>query len=279
MGSTSWSSDAATEKPYWHFRCTCNTLPTVSKQMTHSMESYHLCIAVSRTHHFVGHGRQRCDRRFLSLGWAVGADRDKATQDRAECKNASLAMALNSSSFSSGVSFPTGGTPSNADATSPPLLSHLHPIYVATTSIEYVAAIVLPQLKHKSWTKDTRFYLKNAFLTQAAMPAFVTRLPIHESDCIRLGHKLILKASTLVVLGYAVIEADPATLAVVVPNKPTVSFQTKVRRWRRPSPSRPAPRECHANERRDHICGEHVRPHRLVAAVEAILPHRPGYDP
>ncbi|KAG9413595.1 hypothetical protein AC1031_012822 [Aphanomyces cochlioides] len=78
--------------------------------------------------------------------------------------------------------------------------------YCLVTLLGYFVAFLTPRWKRGRWTADLRFFEQNTFLSKEKIPSYITAMPIDRTDCIQLGKKLVVKASSLALLGYAVVE-------------------------------------------------------------------------
>ncbi|KAH9090879.1 hypothetical protein Ae201684P_006283 [Aphanomyces euteiches] len=78
--------------------------------------------------------------------------------------------------------------------------------YCLVTLLGYFVAFLTPRWKRGRWTADLRFFKQNAFLSKEKIPSYITALQIDRTDCIQLGKKLVVKASSLALLGYAVVK-------------------------------------------------------------------------
>ncbi|KAF0714780.1 Aste57867_3686 [Aphanomyces stellatus] len=122
--------------------------------------------------------------------------------------------------------FPSGILARNSPTN--PLFVTLLPQYVVAVSVGLCVGLVLPRLQHGRWVADLHFFQQNAFLSQHTpfVPSHVMGLPLSHTDCIPLGTKLVVRASTLALLGYAVVEAEEAKVSTtnasiqVMPKQP-----------------------------------------------------------
>ncbi|KAF0690654.1 Aste57867_17960 [Aphanomyces stellatus] len=117
-----------------------------------------------------------------------------------------------------GRAYPAGAFASHG-ASNTPVVSLLLPSYVAAVVVALGIAVAVPRLRVGYWTVRLHFFDSNSFLATEFVPAYVTALPIHERNCLRLGDKFVVRGSTLALLGYAFVkecDAPPSTITSLV---------------------------------------------------------------
>ncbi|RHY02816.1 hypothetical protein DYB25_009992 [Aphanomyces astaci] len=87
-----------------------------------------------------------------------------------------------------------------------PVSTILAPVMLKIMGVMLGIAVVLPMLYHRQVVIDLAFMKRNEFLHTTFVPSYVTALPLYETDCIRYGGALVVKPSTLALLGYAMLQ-------------------------------------------------------------------------
>ncbi|RHY31684.1 hypothetical protein DYB32_003312 [Aphanomyces invadans] len=93
----------------------------------------------------------------------------------------------------------------------------LLPDLFLASGIMIILSILYPMVRHRRIYLDLAYFEHNEFLTREFVPSYVTCLPLYESECIKYGNKLFVKASTLAVLGYGIIEEQASSVIEVKP--------------------------------------------------------------
>ncbi|KAF0682622.1 Aste57867_25259 [Aphanomyces stellatus] len=99
----------------------------------------------------------------------------------------------------------------------PPCIQLLAPDYLVAVIAMTVLAALVPIVFQRCLLVDIAFVDKNDFLSHEFIPRYLTFLPLYESECVKYGNKFFVRASTVALFGYGVLEEAETSAIEVKP--------------------------------------------------------------